>query len=119
MASNWSIVVSTIYNDYFRYDMTEAEAAECLRGVAKNFINLDLGCTKSIIREFNEIYVQRNGHIIVQFSGGEFFAARIGNKSRRAIFDEMLDWSAIFTMKPSELWKVTATGMKELAIHAA
>ena len=79
--------------DFEAKDMTEGQATKAFRDLVSNFYNREEGCTNGLARHYGEIYVSRNGHTIVQYTGGEIFT-----KSGM-----LADWEQIFTQKITKI----------------
>ena len=74
-------------------DMTEAEATKAFRNLVSNFYNRETGCTNGLARHFGEIYILKNGSIVLQYSGGEIFTKN----------GMLRDWERIFTEKLTKI----------------
>lgn len=91
--TRFNITYTANGKDFYLDDMTEGEATKALRNLVSNFYNREEGCTNGLARHYGEIYVHKNGKIIFQYSGGEFFT-RTGM---------LYDWEQIYTQKVTKI----------------
>lgn len=87
---NFSVAFRANGKDCYIDGMTESQATKTLRSLVAEFYNREMGCTNSLARHFGDIYVQRNGKVVLEYDGENFW------RIKRAEYFVVDDWEDIF-----------------------